>query len=185
MIKKALLILVPVLAVAAALVTWLLIGNSVVIELDQGEVQRALEIAFPVEKTYLHVIKVELSVPVVTLPETSERIAFSVKMGVGLPGFPKPLRGAAEVSCRIRYDANRGAFFADDLKMERLTVEGHPEGYLERTQGAVTWILRGVLDHTPVYTLRTQDAGHAFAKLVLKDVRVKKSKLRLTLGVVR
>src|SRR5579859_5524497 len=185
MVKKALLILVLPLAAAAAFVTWLLVGNTVVIELDQFEIQKALETSFPVEKTYLHLIKVDLSEPVVNLPETSDRIGFSVKIGVGLPGFGKPLRGTAEVSSRIRYDAPRGAFFADDLKVERLTVERHPEGYLERTQGAVTWILRGVLDHKPVYTLRPQDAGHAFAKLVLKDVRVKKSKLRLTLGVVR
>jgi hypothetical protein len=185
MVKKALLILVLLLAIVAALVTWLLIGNTVAIELDQVEVQRALEIAFPVEKTYLHVIKVELSDPVVTLPETSERIAFSVKIGVGLPGFSNPLRGAAELSCRIRYDANRGAFFADDPKVERLVVERHPEGYLEGTKGAVTWLLRSVLERTPVYTLRAQDTRHSVAKLILKDVRVKQGKLCLTLGVSR
>jgi hypothetical protein len=185
MLKKALLILVLLLAVAGAFVAWLLLGNTVVIELDQIEIQKAIESSFPVEKTYLHLIKVDLREPVVLLPETSERIGFSVKIGVGLPGVGKPLRGTAEISCRIRYDADRGAFFADDLEIERLSVEGHPEGYLERTQGAVTWILRGVLEHTPVYTLRAQDAGHSFAKLILKDVRVKQGKLRLTLGAAR
>jgi hypothetical protein len=185
MLKKALLILSLVLTACAALAVWLLLGNTFVIELDQTEVQRALEIAFPVEKTYLHLIKVDLGEPVVTLRETSERITFSAKIGVGLPGFSKPLRGAADLSCLIRYDANRGAFFADDPKVERLTVEGHPEGYLERTKGAVTWILAGALEHTPVYTLRAEDARHSVAKLILKDVRVKQGKLRLTLGVVR
>jgi hypothetical protein len=183
MFKKGLLLLALGLAAVVSGVAWLLLGNSCIIELGQPEVQRALEISFPVEKTYLHLIKVDLRDPVVTLKETSERIALSVKIGVGLPGILQPQRGAAELSCLIRYDAARGAFFADDPKVERITVEGHPEGYLERTKGAVTWLLRGVLDHTPVYSLRPQDTRQSIAKLILKDVRVKGGKLRLTLGV--
>ncbi|HVR85097.1 MAG TPA: DUF1439 domain-containing protein [Planctomycetota bacterium] len=183
MLKKALFILGLGLVAAAAGVAWLFLGNTCVIELHQPELQRALEISFPVEKTYLHLIKVDLRDPVVTLRETSDRITFSVLIGVGLPGTHQPLRGSAELSCRIRYDAPRGAFFADDLKVERLTVDGHPEGYLEGTKGAVTWILQSVLDHSPVYTLRAQETRHALAKLILKDVRVKQGKLRLTLGL--
>lgn len=182
MLKKALLILTLLTAVAAGLAAWMYFGHTVVIELGQTEVQKALEIAFPVEKTYLHVIKVHLSDPVVTLRESSERITFSTKIGVGLSGSA-PLRGSADLSCLIRYDAARGAFFADDPKVERLTIDGHPDAFLERTTGAITWILKGALEHTPVYTLRTLDTRHAIAKLVLKDVRVKQGKLRLTLGL--
>jgi hypothetical protein len=185
MAKKALLILGLGLVAAGAAVAWLLFGNTFVIELDQPELQRALEIAFPVEKTYLHIIKVEVRDPRVGLKESSERIMFSVTLAVGLPGIRQPLRGEAEMSCMIRYDAARAAFFADDPKVERLLVDGHPEGYLEKTKGAVTWILRSVLDHTPVYTLRAQDTRHSLAKLILKDARVKEGKLRLTLGVNR
>jgi hypothetical protein len=87
------------------------------------------------------------------------------------------------VSCRIRYDAAQGAFFADDPRVERLALDGHPKSHLDATQTAITWVLKAVLEGTPVYTLRAGEHKEAFAKLLLRDVRVKSGKLRLTLGV--
>ena len=69
------------------------------------------------------------------------------------------------------------------MVIEQLAIEGHPRANLERTKSAITWVLKGVFDRTPVYTLRPGDVRQSFAKLLLKDVRVKNGKLRLTLGM--
>ncbi len=67
--------------------------------------------------------------------------------------------------------------------MEHLRLEGHRDGPLDKTSGAVTWIVHGLLAHTPIYTLKSVDVGHSLAKLVLRDARVKDGKLRLSLGL--
>ncbi|HXX92334.1 MAG TPA: DUF1439 domain-containing protein [Planctomycetota bacterium] len=183
MLKKTLVVAALVVTLGLVAALWLLWGRTVVVELGPAELQRALERGFPVEKTYLVVIKLELSEPTVALQESSDRIGLAAKVRVGFLDTRATIRGTVEVSCRVRYDAARGAFFADDPRVERLSIEGHPKSYLEKTTGAVTWILRGVFENTPVYTLRAGDTRHSFAKLLLKDVRVTHGTLRLTLGL--
>ena len=174
--------LVALLA-AAIPAGWLLWRGDLVVSLGQAELQQALRVGFPVEKTYLAVVRVALSEPVVTLRESSDRIELAVRVEAGLQGIGKPSRGTADVSCRIRYEPVEGSFYADDPKVERLSLDGHRDGLLEKSSGAVTWILQGLLAGRPIYKLKALDTAHSVAKLVLKDVRVQDGKLRLTLGL--
>ncbi|HLY11397.1 MAG TPA: DUF1439 domain-containing protein [Planctomycetota bacterium] len=183
MVKKLLGFAVAVLISGGLLFAWRLWHGGTVISLNQLEIQQAVNVGFPIEKTYLGILRVQLRDPVVTLQESSDRIALAVKVDVGIPGIGRPAKGEADLSCKIRYDAAQGAFYADDPQVERLTLEGHPDGVLEKTSGAVTWIVKGLLANRPIYTLSSVDVGHSFAKLVLKDVRVKSGTLRLTLGI--
>lgn len=168
---------------AASAAGWLLWRGELVISLGQAELQQALRVGFPVEKTALAVVRVTLSDPVVTLRESSDRIELAVRVEAGLQGIGKPSRGTADVSCRIRYEPAEGSFYADNPKVERLSLDGHPDGLLEKSSGAVTWILQGLLAGRPIYQLKTLDTAHSVAKLVLTDVRVRDGKLRLTLGL--
>ena len=171
------------LAAAAVAAGWLLWRGEAVVSLGQAELQQALRLGFPLEKTYLVIVQVRLSDPVVTLREDSDRIELAVRVEAGLKDLGRPSRGTADVSCRIRYEPSEGSFYADDPKVERLSLDGHPEGLLEKSSGAVTWVLRGLLARQPIYTLRTLDTARSVARLVLKDVRVREGRLRLTLGV--
>ncbi|HZE99683.1 MAG TPA: DUF1439 domain-containing protein [Planctomycetota bacterium] len=162
---------------------WTLWTGSLVVALGPRELQLALERSFPVETAYLHVLKIDLRDPVVSLAEGSDRIGLSLKLGLGMPPLPGRWAGSASISCRIRYNAALGAFFADDPLIERLEVADHPGRDQELTRTALTWVLKGVLEHTPVYTLAAGETSHVLAKLVLKDVRVRNGSLRLTLGL--
>jgi hypothetical protein len=183
MAKKALLITGAALVVASAIAMWLVWGREYIVELDQAQVQKALDAGFPVEKTYLGIVGVELTEPVMNLQEHSDRIRLAVNVGVGLPGITRRLRGKAELSGQIRYVAAQGSFYSDDLTVEGLTVGGLPDKYVEKTRGAVAWAMKGVLEGRPVYTLRAGDVRQSAAKLLLKEVRVTHGKLRLTLRV--
>jgi hypothetical protein len=182
-VKKGTLIAGVGLVAAGAVIAWQLWERGFVVELDQAQLQMAISAGFPVEKTYLGLLRVELSDPSVTLPERSDRLRFAVRVGVGLPGVPGLLRGTADLSGRIRYEAAPGSFYVDDPRVEGLTIKGLPDRFVEKTQGAVGWIFEGVLRGRPVYTLGPGDAPQSVAKMLLKDVRVEKGKLRLTLGV--
>jgi hypothetical protein len=168
---------------AGLLLGWFLWRGETVVSLGQTELQQAIALGFPVEKTYLALVHVRLSDPVVVLKENSDRIGLSVAVAVGLQGVGKPAQGSAELSCQIRYEPAEGSFYADDPSVDRLTLDGHTEGVLEKTTGAITWIVKGLLLHHPIYTFKAHDFGHSAAKLVLKDVRVQDGKLRLTLGL--
>jgi hypothetical protein len=183
MLKRILIFVGLVLPIGAGTALWLLWGRAFVVELGQRELQSALEKGFPVEETYLLVLKLDLSQPTVTLQEHSDRIGLAAKVRVGFLDTSASLRGTAEVSCLVRYDAARGAFFAEDPRVERLLIDGHPQSQHEMIKAAITGVLKGVFDQTPVYTLGANDVRQSIAKLVLKDVRVKNGKLRFTLGV--
>ena len=183
MLKKVVLAVLGLIAILLLLAIGLLWKRTFTLELGQWELQKALERGFPVEKTSLLVLKVELREPIVTLEERSDRLRFDAKVRVGFLETEAGLQGTVGVSCRIRYDPAAGAFFADDPKVERLSIDGHPKSLLEKTTGAITWVLKGVLDRTPVYSLPAGDVRPAFARLLLKDVRVRNGKLCLTLGI--
>jgi hypothetical protein len=185
MLKKALVAGLLVLAGAGLAVGWFFWGGETVVSLNQWEIQQAIVLGFPVEKTYLGVLKVHLRDPLVVLPEASDRIGLRVTVDAGIPGLGKPSTGTAELSCRIRYDREKVSFYADDPRVERLSLDEHRDGAPEKAPAAVTWIVKGLLADRPLYTLTSVDVGHSLAKLVLKDVRVKDGKLRLTLAVDR
>jgi len=182
-VKTAFRLALVVLAAAAVAAGWLLWRGEAVISLGQTELQQAIQLGFPVEKTYLVIVQVRLSDPVVTLRESSDRIELAVRVEAGIKDVGKPSRGTADLSCRIRYEPSEGSFYADDPKVERLALDGHPEGLLEKSSGAVTWMLQGLLAHRPIYTLKALDTARSVSKLDLKDVRVRDGRLRLTLGV--
>ena len=183
MSRKVLLGIGGALVVAVALAAGLLWKREYVLELDQAQLQKSLDAAFPVEKTYLVIIKIDLSDPAVALHESSDRIRFAVSVGVGVPGINGRLRGRAELSGRIRYEPDHGAFYAEEPTVEQLSVHGLPDRYVDKTRGAVAWAVKGVLESRPVYTLKTGDVRQSAARLLLKDVRVSGGKLRLRLGV--
>jgi hypothetical protein len=179
----ALLVGLVVLAATCITVFWLVCERDYIVELDQAQVQRALDSGFPVEKTYLGIVTVEVIDPLVTLQEHSDRIQLSVSTDVGIQGITRRLHGRAELSGRIRYDAARGAFFAEDPRVEGLIIEGLPDQYADKTRGAVAWLVKGVLERRPVYTLRPAHFRQSVAKLLLKDAHVKQGKLRLVLSL--
>lgn len=181
--KMALRLGLVVLAAALVAAGWLLWRGEAVVSLGQAELQQAIRLGFPVEKTALAVVQVRLSDPVVTLRESSDRIELAVRVEAGLKDLGRPSRGTADVSCRIRFEPSEGSFYADDPRVERLSLDGHPEGLVEKSSGAVTWILQGLLARRPIYTLKSVDTARSVARLVLKDVRVRDGKLRLALGV--
>jgi hypothetical protein len=170
-----------VVLAGGALIGWFVWRGETVVSLGQTELQQAIALGFPVEKTYLAVVHTRLSDPVVELKEGSDRIGLTVAVEIGLQGVGKPTRGSASLSCRIRYEPAEGSFYADDPSVDRLSLDGHPEG----ATGAITWIVKGLLAHHPIYTLPSSGFGRSAAKLVLKDVRVQNGALRLTLSVDR
>lgn len=161
---------------------WFLWRGDTVVLLGEAELEQAIGLGFPVEKTYLGLLHVRLTDPRVVLRENSDRIGLSFAVAVGLEGLGKPARGSADLSCRIRYEPAEGSFYADDPSVDRLRLGSHAEGVVEKATGAVTWIVKGLLVHRPIYTLRSRVLSQSVAKLVLKDVRVENGNLRLTLS---
>ena len=70
-----------------------------------------------------------------------------------------------------------------DPVIERMSVQGISQEYLEKANSALTKALADYYSKHPIYTLSTLDAKQTAARMVLKNVVVENRELVITLGI--
>jgi hypothetical protein len=157
--------------------------EGVIIEITAEQIQEKLDAKFPISKRYLIVLNLTLADPEVALREGSERIEFGVSAITNVRVERQDLKGRAHITAAIRYDPKEGALFLVDPQAEDLTISLLPEKYEGDIIEAANLAARELLKDYEVYRLDPSDFKQALAKLVLKDVVVRKSVVRITLGL--
>jgi len=179
--KRRVLISLVVLAVLGA-GGWLLFqrySENLAIELTEAELQTRLATRFPIQNCGLIIVCLDVSSPQLKLTEGSDRISLSTDLSATLGQRRYP--GTLAFSGKLRYVAQDGDFFLDDIAIERLELTGLPIQYTEILRNRGPSVLRAVLSTRPIYTLKGDTPQQRLARLAVADVRVVNGKLRVSM----
>jgi hypothetical protein len=180
MLKRA---LIACAAIAVCAVGWLAFRHfnpEVAIEFSESELQAKLAQKFPKEKCApLNIACFTVREPKLTLKKGSDRIdvATTFALRVGTREYP----GRANFTTKIRYDAQAGAFFLEDVNIVDFSTDGKL-GELDaivKSQGDL--IIGTLLRTTPVFTLKNDSREQQIAKAVVRDVKIADGRLRVIL----
>ena len=178
--KRRLLIGLVALAVLGV-GAWFLVQRyapDLSIELTEQELQARLAARFPIQNCALIIVCIDITSPQLKLIEGSDRIALTadVSATVGQRRYP----GTLALSGKVRYVAQDGNFFLDDIQIDRLDLAGVPTHYTEILRSRGPSVLRGVLAARPIYTLKGDSAKERLTRFAMRDVRVVNGKLRVS-----
>jgi hypothetical protein len=148
------------------------------IDVDQQQLQARLEARFPRKNCTMMVACITLSAPAVTLAEGSERIAMSADVLVAVG--KREASGKVAFSGTVRYVRYAGDFFLDDVQVDDFALDGVPPELVELVKSKGPAAIRRALEGHPIYTIKSDSARSALAKLAVRDVRVVHGKLRVS-----
>jgi len=170
---------VLVIAAVAAFLVWRNLPE-VRVNLDRDEIQSRVSARLPYRNCALGLACLELRNATVVLSEGSDRIGIRSDLLATLGN--RELPGVASISGKPRYVPAEGRVFVDDLRIDELHIQGMSPEMTQLVRLGGPSLLRGVLQSTPIYTLRGATWRESFARFALQKVEVVDGKLRLTLS---
>ncbi|MEI6656694.1 MAG: DUF1439 domain-containing protein [Verrucomicrobiota bacterium] len=185
MLKKPLVIGgVLLLAAVGLVVTKLGDDGTLKVTITQGMIDAALAGKFPKDKTYLKIVKVTYANPKAVLLPDQEKVLVSleVKVRVGITGLEKSYTGRASLATGVGYDPETCQFYLKDPELKTFDVGKIPDNYRETLREGLNLIAGEFAGDIPVYKLTKSDTKTHLAKLLLKDVSIRKNKVVVTLG---
>ena len=157
--------------------------GEVVIKITQEQIQKKLDLKFPISKRYLLLFELTLADPEVVLREGSDRVSFEVSALTNVLVNGEDLRGRAQVTAGVRYEPQDGALLLVDPDVETVVITLLPEEYEDEVIVVAGLAAREYLNDYEIYRLDQTDFKQALAKLVVKGVEVREGVLRIRLGL--
>lgn len=183
---KRLIIIVAVciLLLAGGGTYWLLRSKYNVV-ITQQQIDEALAKQFPISKKHLYLFEVTYSNPrAILLPESDRvQIGLDAELAIKLPSDSLKFHGSTTITSSIGYRDDKKQFYLTNAEINNLTLPGVPQNYMDKATQAATELARLCFKEIPVYTFRGTDSKMMAAKLLLRKVEVKKSEIRITLGL--
>ncbi len=149
------------------------------INIEQSEIQSRVSAKLPLRSCALVVACLEIVNASVVLSEGSDRIGIRSELLASLGSRQYP--GVAAFTGKPRYVPGEAKVFVDDLRIDELQMKGMSPEVAELVKLRGPLLLRGVLQTTPIYTIRGNTLKDSFARFALQKVEVIDGKLRLTL----
>ena len=183
--KKAITILLIVLALAAGGVLLYFKGKRYEVVITQDKIDDSLAERFPVTKKYLLIFSITYSNPQVTLLEKEDRVqvGLDATLNIRIDGESKDLGGTALITSGIRYDSETQEFFLDDAEFTKLEIAGVPDKWLTQVTDFASKAAKEFIETRPVYRLQAKDSKTAAAKMLLKGFKVREKAIYVTLGI--
>jgi hypothetical protein len=151
---------------------------EVYIDIDQAQIQQRLAARFPQHSCALAMACIDVSAPVVTLDEGSDRIGLAADVLVSLGHRQSP--GRVAFSGVLRYVQYQGDFYLEDVRIDEVQFADFPPELAEVLKQRGASAVRRALEGQPVYSLKGQGARAALAKLAVHDVRIVDGRVRVT-----
>ena len=161
---------------------WFLLQHyapNLAIEFTAQELQTRLATRFPIQNCTLVIVCLDVTAPRLKLIEGSDRIALAADLSATLGQRRYP--GTLAFSGKIRYAAQDGEFFLDDIEIERFELASVPVYYSEILRSRGPGVLRSILSTQPIYTLKRDSLQQRLAQIAIRDVRVVNGKLRVSM----
>ncbi|MDO5692334.1 MAG: DUF1439 domain-containing protein [Pseudomonadota bacterium] len=153
--------------------------GELALNLEPATLQQHLAERFPVRNCPLVLVCVEFSQPRLSLPTDADRLQLDTQMAVQAGGREFP--GRAGLSGKLRYERAAGAFYIDDLTVTDFALDGVPERYAALVKAHGPLAVQSALRDRPLYVIDTSTTAGALARWALRDVRVVKGRLRVSL----
>ncbi|SDZ89566.1 DUF1439 domain-containing protein [Microbulbifer marinus] len=160
-------------------------GKEYTVKIPEAEIQQNLAKGLPVSKSYLTIFELTLDNPRVDLVEDSGRIVagMDVALRIDATDDKRVFRGSVDISGLPHYVPATGEFHLQDLKIDRLSLEGLPDKQTERTRMVIEAALKEYYRRHPIYTLKATDIRQLAARLTLRRVSVEGDDLIIVLGI--
>jgi hypothetical protein len=179
--RLALPVIATIIVVAVCAFGWWAIlrsGPEIYIDIDQAQIQQRLAERFPQHSCALVMACLDVTDPVVTLTDGSDRIVFAANVVVTLGRRQSP--GRVAFSGVLRYVQHEGDFYLDDVQLEDLQLNNFPPELATIVKQRGPAAMRRALEGHPVYSLKGQGARAALAKFAVKEIRVVNGRVRVT-----
>jgi hypothetical protein len=98
------------------------------------------------------------------------------------PGLEKSYTGSASLTTRVGYHPADYRFYLEEPELQSLEVANLPGKYRETLREGLNLIASEWVVTVPIYKLSKHDTKTALAKLLLKEVSIRKHKVVVTLG---
>jgi len=173
-------VLATIVVVAVCAFGWWAIlrtGPEVYIDIDQAQIQQRLAARFPQHNCALMMACIDITDPVVTLTEGSDRVGFAANVVVSLGRRQSP--GRVAFSGVLRYVQYEGDFFLDDVQVDDLQLSNFPPELAAVVKQRGPAAMRRALEGHPVYSLKGQGARAALAKLAVKEILITNGRVRI------
>jgi len=154
-------------------------------KITQRQIDEALRNRFPVTKDHFLIARITYFNPRVTLlPETDRvQVGIDARVDIKVNDYSKSVTGTALVASGLTYRSESKEFFLSNPQIEKFSIQGIPEQYLNKVHSVAEVFLREYLQRYPIYTLRPGDVRTTAATVLLKEVKVKGNEVDVTLGL--
>lgn len=181
--KKKIILGLLIIVLGIVLFSYFSIKQGVVIRISENEIQKAVAVKFPLEKTHIAILNVKYSDPLIELLEGKNRIRIGITATPQIKVVGKTNSGSAIVNGSFRYEAGTGKVFLTDFKVEKIVIDESKKLNLDLLSIALSYELDDVYSIYPIYTLSDNDFKQKTAKMVVKDVFVKNKFLEIHFGL--
>lgn len=181
--SRCLILLVFAIILAVLLVHC---GRSYEVVIPESEVRGDLQRKFPTSERYAGVAEVTLRDPSLLLGRSQNRLT------IGLNAVVTPLgitiaevgRGRVVFTSGLAFNDSLGHFYLDDVNVDSVALDliEVEEDVEEGIEEVIRVMLREELEGTPVYHLKPGEIRTTVARLFLRDVRIRKDAIVVTLG---
>lgn len=144
-------------------------------EISQADLQARTVKLFPQHSTTPYA-KVVLSDPLVQLHPKENQLALALTVQLFLGDLPLG-HTRAEVVGRLEYTPDSGEFYLRDARAANLDLSRLAPELAPAVENSINELVRGVLDHHPLYVLDEQDARQRMMKRRMKSVEVRDGRL--------
>lgn len=152
--------------------------------IEKHEIQQVVDSKLPFRKKYFLFFELVINAADVIIIDGEDRIGINSKMELGVNiGKEKDSFDCAVLgSGKIRYEQNDGALYLNDLRVDKLNLQGVPEKYKNKMSEIATLLLKDYYLKKPIYRLDRGSIKIQMARLILKNLKIINGKLHLYMG---
>ena len=155
------------------------------VEVPLYKLQAGIERRFPVNNQMLELFDVQLSRPLLSLPDGTDRVAIGLDAHIAPPFIQQSWDGNLALSGRLVIDSARGAVFMVEPKVDHFAINGADETRQRQFTKVANVLMNKVIRDVPVYSFKLEDLRYAGVQFVPTRIRTRADAIVITLEPVR
>lgn len=156
--------------------------RGITVTFTEEEIQERLARKFPKTEMVWNVFPAVIDIPKVRFLGDTKRIELTLTGDLAVP-FTTGYQVAGIFTSSLKYEQEDHTLRIDDVTVERIEATGLPEEYQETIRLILTGVARTYLDDHRVHEIDDKDYKDEMARMLLKEIKVKRGRLEVKLGL--